>query len=288
MIDATFGEGGHARALAERVGRMGTIIGIDRDPEAIERAREQLNTFPSHLFLLHGNFQDLKALLADAPHGSPAGVLFDFGVLSRQLDEAGRGFSFRREGPLDMRQDTTQAMTAADLVNGAPVEELERIIREYGEERFSRRIANAIAERRETTPFSTTLELRDTVHQAIPRRLHPRDIDAATRTFQAIRIAVNDELSAISTALADTLELLKPGGRLCAISYHSLEDRIVKTTLKRAAGQCICPPGLPACQCGARKAVELLNKRPIMAGEEETRSNPRSRSAKLRAVRKLS
>lgn len=287
MVDATFGGGGHAVALAERVGREGRVVGIDQDPEVIARSEEFRRRFPSPLDLVHGNFRNLPALLADVGAVHPNGVLLDLGVASMQLDQARRGFSFRFDEALDMRMDTTQDITAADLLNDLPEAELARAIREYGEERFARRIARAIVRRREESPLRTTGELRELVHRAIPRKAHPKNIDAATRTFQALRIAVNDELGALEDVLEPTLELLAPGGRFAVISYHSLEDRIVKRAFQRASGQCLCPPNLPACQCGAREMVERITRRPLTPSEDEIARNPRARSAKLRAVRKL-
>lgn len=286
VVDATFGNGGHGRALAAHVGKDGCVIGIDRDPDVISRAGEFRGTFPCTLHLLHGDFRDIETLLLEREMQSVDAVLFDFGVSSMMMDQPARGFSFRHEGPLDMRMDTAQSLTAADIVNTWPIEDLERVLREYGEERFARRIARAIGERRAVRPLVTTTELRDLVHAAIPRRFHPTNIDAATRTFQGIRIAVNDELNAIEAGLQGAFRCLKPSGRLAAISFHSLEDRIVKRAFQRFCGQCICPPGLPVCGCGAVTLADRITRKPITPSDGEQRDNPRSRSARLRAVRR--
>ncbi|HPD06872.1 MAG TPA: 16S rRNA (cytosine(1402)-N(4))-methyltransferase RsmH [Candidatus Bipolaricaulis sp.] len=260
IVDATVGTGGHAEALLARGAR---VIGIDRDPVALDRARERLRPYADRLQLLHGNFRDLATLVSPVPRVD--GVLFDLGASSLQFDSPERGFSFLAAGPLDMRMDPTAPVTAADLVNRLPEAELARILWEYGEERYARRIARAIAEQR---PLHTTTELARVVARLYPpghHRIHP-----ATRTFQALRIAVNDELGALETGLAGAVRLLPPGGALCVISFHSLEDRIVKHFLRREA---------------LAGRVEVLTKKPLRPEEDEVGRNPRARSAKLRAAR---
>jgi len=260
IVDATVGTGGHAEALLARGAR---VIGIDRDPVALDRARERLRPYTDRLQLLHGNFRDLATLVSPVPRVD--GVLFDLGASSLQFDSPERGFSFLAAGPLDMRMDPTAPVTAADLVNRLPEAELARILWEYGEERYARRIARAIAEQR---PLHTTTELARVVARLYPpghHRIHP-----ATRTFQALRIAVNDELGALEAGLAGAVRLLPPGGALCVISFHSLEDRIVKHFLRREA---------------LAGRVEVLTKKPLRPEEDEVGRNPRARSAKLRAAR---
>jgi len=260
IVDATVGTGGHAEALLARGAR---VIGIDRDPVALDRARERLRPYADRLQLLHGNFRDLATLVSPVPRVD--GVLFDLGASSLQFDSPERGFSFLAAGPLDMRMDPTAPVTAADLVNRLPEAELARILWEYGEERYARRIARAIAEQR---PLHTTTELARVVARLYPpghHRIHP-----ATRTFQALRIAVNDELGALEAGLAGAVRLLPPGGALCVISFHSLEDRIMKHFLRREA---------------LAGRVEVLTKKPLRPEEDEVGRNPRARSAKLRAAR---
>lgn len=287
FIDGTLGLGGHSEAILE-ASDDSRVIGIDRDTEALKLATERLARFGDRFQAVHGNFREIAQVVADAAKGSPSGVLVDLGVSSLQFDSPQRGFSFRFEAPLDMRLDASgDDETAADLLQRLPEEEIARIIFEYGEERRSRRIARRIVERREAgQPVLTTSELADLVAGAVgygkTQKIHP-----ATRTFQALRIAVNRELDGLDQFIETAVDLLQPGGRFVAISFHSLEDRIVKRELRRLSGLCECPPRLPVCACGARKAVEVLTKRPITAGVEEVAENPRARSAKLRAARKL-
>ncbi len=269
-LDATVGLGGHAEAVLQASAPDGILLGIDRDGEALALARQRLEPFGSRVRLLQGRFENLHELLG-AEEGFD-GVVFDLGASSLQLDAAERGFSFGREGPLDMRMDRGTGMTAADLVERLSEVELADVIFRWGEERWSRRIARAIVEARRQAPIRTTAVLAEVVAKAIPRRAWPRRIHPATRTFQAVRIAVNDELSGLAPALDSAVGLLCPRGRLVAISFHSLEDRIVKQTWRRleAAGR-----------------ARILTKRPITPGDAEVGSNPRARSAKLRAVERL-
>lgn len=285
FVDCTVGGGGHARALAARLGPGGLLVGIDRDAEALAAARQVLRDLPGgpRVVLLHGNFRQLRALLAAEGIAGVDGVLFDLGVSSHQLDVAGRGFSYRQDAPLDMRMDPRGGPSAADLVNNLPVQELAGIIFRYGEERYARRIAAAIAARR---PLTTTGELAAVIRAAVPpaarREGHP-----ARRTFQALRIAVNDELGALAEGLRAAVEALRPGGRVAAISFHSLEDRLVKQFFQEMARGCHCPPAQPVCTCDGRPVLEILTRKPLEAGKEEKERNPRSRSARLRAARKL-
>jgi 16S rRNA (cytosine1402-N4)-methyltransferase len=285
-IDGTLGLGGHSEAILESSENT-RVIGIDRDSEALQFASERLAPFGDRFRSAKSNFKDFKDVLTEEEANDISGVLVDLGVSSLQLDSPARGFSFRFEAPLDMRLDTTGGETVADLLQRLPEEEIARIIFEYGEERRSRRIAKWIVERREQgQPLRTTFELADLVARAVgynkSQKIHP-----ATRTFQALRIAVNEELEGLEQFVETAIDLLKPNGRFVAISFHSLEDRIIKRELRRLAGQCQCPARLPVCSCGARKVIEILTKRPLTAGAVEVGENPRARSAKLRAGRKL-
>lgn len=287
FVDCTLGLGGHSEAILEASSNT-RVLGIDRDLTALEYARQRLSAFGERFKSVHANFHDIANALRDGGEKDPAGILADLGVSSLQLDSAERGFSFRFDAPLDMRMDSTVGPTAADLLAELPESEIARIIFEFGEERHSRRIARRIVERREQgQPVATTTDLADLVLRAVGggkwKKIHP-----ATRTFQALRIAVNEELEGLAEFVQTSIDLLEPNGQLVVISFHSLEDRIVKQEFRRLAGQCQCPPRVPVCSCGKRKAVEILTKRPITAAEQELDENPRARSAKLRACRKLS
>jgi 16S rRNA (cytosine1402-N4)-methyltransferase len=291
-VDCTVGAGGHAAALLEASSPDGRLLGIDADPDALRLAGERLQRFGDRVRLVHASFRDLQALLSETAFGAVDavdGVLFDLGVSSMQLERAARGFSFQVEGPLDMRMDPGTVRTAAELVNELPEAALAELIARYGEERWARRIARAIVERRRRAPLRTTTELAAVVASAVPGGRHGAGgrIHPATRTFQALRIAVNDELQALEEALPAAIEALVPGGRVVVIAFHSLEDRIVKRAFARAAGRCVCPPGLPVCRCGARAQVRILTPKPITPGATERAANPRSRSARLRAAEKL-
>jgi 16S rRNA (cytosine1402-N4)-methyltransferase len=276
------GAGGHAERLLER-GPDIHLLGIDRDPDALVLARERLERFPGRVELVAGDFGDLDALLEGKPPAN--GMLADLGVSSMQLDRGERGFSFRRDGPLDMRMGTT-GRTAADIVATASVDELTRIFRDYGEERMAAKIARGIVAERTRVPIQTTRQLARIVAGAKATGGREK-IDPATRVFQALRIEVNHELVALSRFLAAAVARLKPGGRLAVISYHSLEDRLVKDAFRRDSGVCFCPPKLPTCVCGARAALRVLTRRPIRPGDAEQRRNTRSRSARLRVAEKL-
>jgi 16S rRNA (cytosine1402-N4)-methyltransferase len=280
FVDVTIGAGGHAEALLERSPRV-RLLGLDRDPDALAIARERLERFGDRVALREADFGDLDVALAGAP--TPDGILADLGVSSMQLDRGERGFSFRRDGPLDMRMGRS-GRTAADVVATASVEELTRIFRDFGEERMAAKIARGIVAERARGPIATTRHLAKVV---AAEKGGWEKIDPATRVFQALRIEVNHELVALARFLAAAVARLNSGGRLAVISYHSLEDRIVKDAFRRDSGVCLCPPRLPACVCGARKALEVLTRRPIRPSEAEIDRNPRSRSARLRAAEKL-
>lgn len=286
-VDGTLGGAGHSLKILEASVPNGRLIGFDRDSSAIAAATARLVRFSGRVTLVQRNFAEMEATLTALGIGSIDGFLLDLGVSSHQLDSAERGFSFRQDAPLDMRMDTGTGPTAADLVNTLPEAELVRIIREYGEERWSGRIAARIVAAREKSPLLTTLELAEIVRGAIPRKFHEERIHPATRTFQALRIAVNAELESLEKGLEAGLKLLGRGGRAVVISFHSLEDRIVKNAFRKLAQGCICPKNIPVCVCGNKPRLRILTSRPVMAGEVEQAANPRARSAKLRAAEKL-
>jgi len=280
-IDATVGLGGHARAILEQSAPDGRVLAIDRDPDALARARAALEGFEDRVAYVRGQFRDLEALASDAGFVPCDGILLDLGVSSLQLGDAARGFSFREDGPLDMRMGPDASMTAAELVNEWPEDALERVLREYGEERHAGRVARAIVSAR---PIGSTRELADVVASVVrgTGRIHP-----ATRTFQALRIAVNEELGSLEEALPQAVRVLRQGGRLVVISFHSLEDRIVKQFFAREARNCICPPRIPKCVCGHHATLAPVTKKPIRATGKEVARNPRSRSARLRIAERL-
>lgn len=282
-IDGTCGGAGHSCEIAKRLTKGGLLLGIDRDPDAIAAASERLA--PYNAKVLKGNFSDMKAL-ADAEGVSEVdGILLDLGVSSHQLDTAERGFSYHSDAPLDMRMSQS-GVSARDIVNNSSYEELSRILWEYGEEKFSRKIADTIIKKREIKPIETTSELADIVRESIPARFR-REKNPCKKTFQAIRIAVNCELDELDKALDDGFDMLKPGGRFCIITFHSLEDRIVKQRFAGFCTGCTCPPDFPQCVCGKKPRGRLVNRKPIEASEEELAVNNRSRSAKLRIIEKL-
>jgi 16S rRNA (cytosine1402-N4)-methyltransferase len=286
FIDCTAGLGGHSEAILNSSGET-RVLGMDLDPAALEYARQRLASFGERFRAFQTNFRDIREVLQQANEHDPNGILVDLGVSSLQFDSPERGFSFRFDAPLDMRMDPTTGETAADLLQQLPESEIARIIFEYGEERHSRRIARRIVERREQgKPITTTTELADLVRLAAGG--HKRNqIHPATRTFQALRIAVNHELEGLGEFVESAVDLLIPDGRFVGISFHSLEDRILKRELRRLSGHCECPPRLPVCECSAREVVEVLTRRPVAPGTREVEENPRARSAKLRACRKL-
>jgi 16S rRNA (cytosine1402-N4)-methyltransferase len=278
------GQAGHARQILQRIEPGGRLLGIDRDPSAVESARTSLAVDGPAAVVVHGRFSELETLARNAGFVPADLILFDFGLSSVQLDAPERGFSFRGEGPLDMRMDPGSALDAARIVNELDVRQLERILRDYGEERWARRIAQFIVARR---PLRTTRDLAAAVEAAIPRKAWPRDINVATRTFQGIRIAVNDELSEIEAGLKAALGILKPGGRMATISFHSLEDRLVKSFFIVESKDCICPPQQPVCTCGHRATLRIVTRKPVRPSEAEVADNPRARSARLRVAEKL-
>ena len=281
-LDGTAGGGGHSHAIAELLTEGGQLFAMDRDPDAVAEAGARLAGLPAQV--IHRNFTELGAVLAE--HQTKAdGILLDLGVSSHELDEDSRGFSYHRDAPLDMRM-SQEGRTAADLVNTLAEDELSRIIFQYGEEKFARQIASRIAAARETKPIETTLELAELIKAAVPAKAR-RDKNPCKKTFQAIRIAVNDELNCLSSALETAFQSLKPGGRLVILTFHSLEDRMVKQAFAKWCQGCICPPEFPVCVCGKKPQGRLVHRKPLTASPEELAANPRSRSAKLRAIEKL-
>lgn len=285
-LDGTVGGGGHARLILEASAPDGRLIGLDRDPDALQHAAQILAPYGTRASLHHACFADLATVLDSLEIPAVDGILFDLGVSSWQLDAAHRGFSFRQDGPLDMRMDPTQGESAADIVNSRDEAELVRIFREYGEERFAGRIARKIVELRQETPFTRTTALAEMVRDLVPGGKIPARIHPATRIFQALRIAVNGELEQVKTGIETAFQRLRVGGRLAIISFHSLEDRIVKQTFHELSKGCTCPPRLPLCVCGRSPVAELLTRRGIKGSAEDS-DNPRARSAVLRAIRKL-
>lgn len=285
-VDGTLGGGGHAALILEASAPNGRLIGFDRDEDAQVAARQRLSVFAGRTNLVRRNFAEIADGLAELGIGAVDGLLLDLGVSSHQLDSADRGFSFQQDAGLDMRMDRSVGRTAADLVNGLSESELERIIREYGEERWARKIARRIAAARAEAPIETTLQLADLIGRTIPRRAREERIHPATRTFQALRIAVNDELSSLQRCLTDILPLLRSGGRVVVISFHSLEDRMVKQFFRDRATGCICPKDLPVCACKNEPQLRVLTGKAAVASDEEVAANPRARSARLRAAEK--
>ena len=287
FVDGTLGGGGHAEAVLTRLGQADRLIGIDRDWEAVHAAGERLSTFGGRFTALHGNFFDMKALLGEIGVTEVNGILLDLGVSSHQLDKSARGFSYKTEAPLDMRMDQSAGLSAKDVVNTYPEAELARIFFEYGEERFSRRIAEKICRAREQYPIETTLQLAQIVREAIPAKYRNEPQHPARRTFQALRIEVNGELKGLDHAVEQACDLLQKGGRLCIITFHSLEDRIVKQAFRRFENPCTCPPSAPICICGKLPKAKILTKKPLTASAEEEAQNSRSTSAKLRCIEKI-
>ena len=285
-VDGTLGGAGHSSQIAARL-TTGRLIGIDRDPVALKAAGERLKPFGDRVTLVHANFCQIADVLRDLGISGVDGILMDLGVSSPQLDDAARGFSYMADAPLDMRMNGEDHLTAKDVVNTWSYEELRRILYDYGEERYAPQIAGAICRRRESTPIETTLELVDIIRSAMPPAALREKQHPAKRSFQAIRIAVNDELGSVEKVMVDAIPCLNPGGRLAVITFHSLEDRIVKNGMANAARGCTCPPNFPVCVCGNKPKVKLISRKPIVAGNEELEANPRSRSAKLRVCEKI-
>ncbi len=286
-VDGTVGGGGHAEAILLGTAPDGLLIGIDADGDALREAEKRLAPFGKRKILVKGNFADMDAILAERNIGKVDGILLDLGVSSHQLDTAERGFSFSMDAPLDMRMDRSRGVSAYDLIHMLPGEELEKIIRDYGEERMARRIARSIVETRKHSPIRTTSDLASLVIRSFPREAGHQRIHPATRTFQALRIAVNDELTCLHKAVIDGTNRLTRGGRFSVISFHSLEDRVVKNAFRAGEKGCICPPDLPLCVCGLKPTLKVLTRKPGTPEEAEIHDNPRSRSAKLRTAERI-
>lgn len=285
-VDGTLGGAGHSSQIAKRL-TTGRLIGIDRDPIALEAAGKRLESYKDRVTLVHSNFCEMDKVLAELGIDGVDGILMDLGVSSPQLDDGERGFSYMVDAPLDMRMNGHDALSARTVVNTCPQEELKRILYTYGEERYAPQIAAAICRRREQKEIETTLELVDIIRSAMPPAALREKQHPAKRSFQAIRIAVNDELGSVEKAMEVAIPLLNPGGRLAVITFHSLEDRIVKLAMNDAAKGCTCPPNFPVCVCGKKPKIKLISRKPIVASPEELEDNPRSRSAKLRVCEKL-
>ena len=285
-VDGTLGGAGHSSQIVKRL-TTGRHIGIDRDPVALKAAGERLAPYADRVTLVHSNFCEIKQVLEELEIGGVDGILLDLGVSSPQLDDGSRGFSYMADAPLDMRMNSEDTLTAYDVVNTWPQEELKRILYDYGEERYAPRIAAAICSRRAEKNIETTLELVDVIRSAMPAAALREKQHPAKRSFQAIRIAVNDELGAVEKVMADAIPCLNPGGRLAVITFHSLEDRIVKNAMAAAAKGCTCPPNFPVCVCGKKPKVKLITRKPITSSDEELERNPRARSAKLRICEKI-
>ena len=285
-VDGTLGGAGHSSRIAAKL-TTGRHIGIDRDPIALKVAGERLAPWKDNVTLVHSNFCEIAKVLDDLGIDGVDGILLDLGVSSPQLDDGERGFSYMVDAPLDMRMNNEDSLTAHTVVNTWPYEELKRILYDYGEERYAPKIAAAICARREAKPIETTLELVDIIRSAMPAAALREKQHPAKRSFQAVRIAVNDELSSVEKVMADAIPRLNPGGRLAVITFHSLEDRIVKNAMQNAARGCTCPPSFPVCVCGKKPQVKIITRKPIVSGDEELEHNPRARSAKLRICEKI-
>ncbi|MDY5463145.1 16S rRNA (cytosine(1402)-N(4))-methyltransferase RsmH [Hornefia butyriciproducens] len=286
-VDGTLGGGGHSFHICERLSEQGMLIGIDRDRDALEAAEKRLRGFSCRKYFVQSNYADIRTVLAEKGIEKIDGALLDIGVSSFQLDNAERGFSYMQDAPLDMRMNREDDLTAYDVVNSYDQDELTRIIREYGEERWASRIAAFIVRARAEKPVESTSELVELIKEAIPARARRSGPHPAKRTFQAIRIEVNDELGELSRAVDEYLDVMNPGGRLCIITFHSLEDRIVKQKLQKRADPCTCPPEFPVCVCGKKADIRKVTRKPIVAEASELDLNPRARSAKLRVCEKI-
>ena len=281
-VDGTLGGGGHAYEVCRRLGEKGSIIGIDQDAAAIEAASARLKDFGEKVTIVRSNYCDMKSKLHELGIDKVDGIVLDLGVSSYQLDTAERGFSYREDAPLDMRMDTRQKMTARDIVNDYTEADLYRVIRDYGEDKFAKNIAKHIVQARAVKPVETTAELSEIIRASIPMKFQKKSGHPAKRTFQAIRIELNRELDVLRDSLDDMIDLLNPGGRLCIITFHSLEDRIVKSAFRKNENPCTCPPDFPVCVCGKKSKGSIITKKPILPSEEELEYNSRSKSAKLR------
>ena len=285
-VDGTLGRAGHSLEIVKRL-ETGRLICLDRDQAALDAAAVRLRDYKDRVTLVHANFENLTEVLSELGVSRAAGMLFDLGVSSPQLDDASRGFSYMADAPLDMRMDRSDRLTAWDIVNTWDAAALRKILYEYGEERYAPKIAAAIERRRSERPIETTLELADLIRSAMPPAALREKQHPAKRSFQAIRIAVNDELGAVSRMMEAAIPLLAPGGRLAVITFHSLEDRIVKSAMQQAANGCTCPPEFPVCVCGKKPQIRIVTRKPIVSGPAELEENPRARSAKLRIAEKL-
>ena len=281
-VDGTLGGGGHAYEVCRRLGEKGSIVGIDQDAAAIEAASARLKDFGEKVTIVRSNYCDMKSKLHELGIDKVDGIVLDLGVSSYQLDTAERGFSYREDAPLDMRMDTRQKMTARDIVNDYSEADLYRVIRDYGEDKFAKHIAKHIVQARAVKPVETTAELSEIIRASIPMKFQKKSGHPAKRTFQAIRIELNRELDVLRDSLDDMIDLLNPGGRLCIITFHSLEDRIVKSAFRKNENPCTCPPDFPVCVCGKKSKGSIITKKPILPSEEELEYNSRSKSAKLR------
>ena len=281
-VDGTLGGGGHAYEVCRRLGEKGSIVGIDQDAAAIEAASARLKDFGEKVTIVRSNYCDMKSKLHELGIDKVDGIVLDLGVSSYQLDTAERGFSYREDAPLDMRMDTRQKMTARDIINDYTEADLYRVIRDYGEDKFAKNIAKHIVQARAVKPVETTAELSEIIRASIPMKFQKKSGHPAKRTFQAIRIELNRELDVLRDSLDDMIDLLNPGGRLCIITFHSLEDRIVKSAFRKNENPCTCPPDFPVCVCGKKSKGSIITKKPILPSEEELEYNSRSKSAKLR------
>lgn len=285
-VDGTLGGGGHSYEIARRLDKGGKLVGIDRDEDALRAASERLSEFSDRVKLIRGNYEDTVSILHDQGIFGADGILLDLGVSSYQFDEAERGFSYKKEAPLDMRMDRREKRTAADIINGYTESELYRIIRDYGEDRFAKNIAKHIVNERQKKPIETTTELAEIIKHAIPARVREGGGHPAKKTFQAIRIELNRELDILSGSIEGLIDILNPGGRIAIITFHSLEDKIVKSAFKKAENPCTCPPDFPVCVCGKKSKGRVLKRKPIVSGDEELSENNRAHSAKLRIFEK--
>ena len=281
-VDGTLGGGGHAYEVCSRLGKHGRLIGIDQDADAIAAATKRLEPFADKVTVVRSNYENIASVLHDLGIEKVDGIYLDLGVSSYQLDTASRGFTYREDAPLDMRMDQRNTQTAADIVNTYSETELYHIIRDYGEDRFAKNIAKHIVQRRQKKPYETTGELIETIKAAIPAKIRATGGHPAKRTFQAIRIELNHELDVLNRSIDTMIDLLKPGGRLSIITFHSLEDRIVKKRFRDNENPCICPPEFPVCMCGRKSKGTVITRKPIVPGEEELEYNKRSKSSKLR------
>jgi 16S rRNA (cytosine1402-N4)-methyltransferase len=286
-VDVTLGLGGHTEAILKASGYAAKVIGFDVDDESLSFSRKRLSDFTGRVVFINKNFSEIRDVLESLGIDEVDGIIADLGMSSFQIDASGRGFSFLRDEPLDMRMDARLRFTAYDLVNEMDEEEISKVLSKYGEEKWARRIAREILRVRREKPIKSSIQLADIVSNAIPKQFHPQNIHPATKTFQALRIAVNNELENLERFLNESVSLLKIGGRIVVISFHSLEDRLVKNTFKRLSAPCVCPPRLPKCGCGRRGIIKVLTRSPLTPGVEETLNNPRARSAKLRAGERI-